>query len=889
MSFDPFDPQSYPQALITSGIEMIRITRRKKLPRLFKLNIPSLTLTWNPKSNSKIDIDKIQSIRIGDDAKNYREEFNVSSEFHDLWITVIYTKTTTHSTTSNLCNDLKALHMIATTKRNYDIMLQTLTLLFRWSKDQKSLANCFNIDEFSTIKWNNKIKKSNSRETLSFDDIVKLTLELHIYMNTSYLKQYFNECDADKKNSLTFQQFKRFVYKLRKRSEFNKLFTDLGIRNGKMSKLDFQHFLVNVQDENFDDSLVDTIFEKFSFNNNNLFLTPSNLANYLHSSYSKPLVNEDSEPNYYSHPLTDYFVSSSHNTYLLGKQFHGSSSIEGYIHALQRGCRCIEIDIWDGELNNPIVTHGRTLTNSIDFRLVIDIIRKYAFIATPYPLILSLEIKCSKETQSKCVSIMKSIFGHMLLSNLINSESILPSPEDLKHKILIKVKKSNLTTIVEPLNVSSNSNSQSNHLSFSTSSTQSDDFLYNSSKTEPDENSSSATSTSGSSPVISPSVSSFKKLVSRSSSKTDIISDLTSLAPYLVGIKFRNFSLPESKTFNHVFSFSDRSLLLLLRDKTKLLSILKHNRRGMMRIYPSIVRFRSDNFNPIKFWELGCQMVATNWQIWDCGEELCESFFASTGSDIGYSGYRLKPKSLRKFEMDDTNVQMDKELIKLKNLNSLVFKIEKSFELIIISGQQLPKPKEFSNLEFYTPWVELEVYNVKPIHGELFRIGNTKYKNCDVHHHRSKNKEIDDTGAIMDEELEGKGVDMQKLNGGTIKLNNVDELSGNPNCNVLFKTRLAENSENAFNPSWNILCKLKYLTNENDLSFIRIVVKTSRPNKSNVISKVGNVVVKNSTDIIIASWCCKISDLKNGYRNIPLGDNKGAQLLYSSLFIKVMK
>jgi phosphatidylinositol phospholipase C delta len=881
--FDPLDPASYPFDVISPGIDMIRVTRRKRVRRLFKLNLPTLTLTWNSKVASKVEMDKIQSIRIGNDAKNYREEFNVSSEFHDLWITVIYISSSSSSssyssnklksTTGSLCNDLKALHMIAPTKRNYDLMIKILNLLSKWSKDQESLINCANIDEFSTIKWNKKVKKLD-RQVLSFDDVLKLTQELHVYMNVSYLKIFFNQCDTEKNNSLNFEQFQKFVSKLRQRPEFNIIFNELGIKdNNKIYKNEFIKFIKTIQLENFDDSTINLIFEKFSYKNNRIYMTSSNLSNYLNSSYSKPLIDEENlDLNYYNYPLTDYFILSSHNTYLLGKQFHGNSSIEGYIHALQRGCRCIEIDVWDGE-SNPIVTHGRTLTNSIDFKLVIDFIRKYAFIASPYPLLISLEIKCSKESQLKCVSIMKSIFGDMLITLPLNNESILPSPNDLKHKILIKVKKSNSTIIIEP-------NLNSIHSSFSTSSTQSDDLLYSKTDTNDEfQNSNNSSSSSSSS-------SSIKKLVPRTTSKTTVIPELTLIAPYLVGTKYINFSLPESKTFNHVFSFSDRSLILLLRDKTKLLAILKHNRRGMMRIYPSVVRFRSDNFNPIKFWELGCQMVATNWQIWDTGQEICESFFESIGSDIGYSGYRLKPKSLRKFDVDP-NINIDKEKVKLQNLNSLIFKFNKKIDIYIISAQQLPKPKEISNTnDAYTPWVEIEIYNVKPKHGEIVKFEQHSNPLNDG------TEESDNSLNIIDENERNYEDYHKTKNAGIMKMNNVDLTTSDPIPNVVFKTRLAENPDNAFNPRWNVSCKLNYLTNENDLSFIRILVKTTRINKSksnNVISKVGNAVVKNTNDYIIGRWCCKISDLKQGYRQIRLVDNKGEELIYSSMLIKVTK
>jgi phosphatidylinositol phospholipase C delta len=173
-----------------------------------------------------------------------------------------------------------------------------------------------------------------------------------------------------------------------------------------------------------------------------------------------------------THPLPSYFISSSHNTYLVGHQFVGSSTVEGYIRALLAGCRSVEIDVYDGsgsselsptpdldvsspglgspilnlDATEPMVFHGHTLTSKVPLRQICQAIMKYGFIASPYPIIISAENHCSLTGQAQIAKIMIEEFGSALVRYPHDGPdpegkiTQLPSPEELKGRILLKTK-----------------------------------------------------------------------------------------------------------------------------------------------------------------------------------------------------------------------------------------------------------------------------------------------------------------------------------------------------------------------------------------------------------------------------------------------------------------
>ncbi|UZP38247.1 hypothetical protein NXS19_006063 [Fusarium pseudograminearum] len=310
------------------------------------------------------------------------------------------------------------------------------------------------------------------------------------------------------------------------------------------------------------------------------------------------------------HPINEYFISTSHNTYLLGRQVATRSKLEGYIEALSKGCRSVEIDCWDGRNGQPVVKHGYSLTTSVSFRSVINTIKEHAFVSSDLPLWLSLEVHCCSSQRDIMAQVMIEVFGSSLITEpLQGCLDTLPSPNQLRGKILIKAK------MPQDMNTKDSDEEGRDAIKL--------DQTHNGVDTKPERGDESTAVTNQ---------------LQRKHLQED---SLQRLAIYGAGKRLPQPDAIDSHR-NFIYSMSETKLSKRI-SKEKPLGII--GTQHMVRVYPDPNRVDSSNFDPIKCWQHGVQMAALNYQTNDFNMRLNDAMFA------GSLGYVLKaqpePKQIR--------------------------------------------------------------------------------------------------------------------------------------------------------------------------------------------------------------------------------------------------
>lgn len=233
--------------------------------------------------------------------------------------------------------------------RTADAAQNLIELVKRMQRAYKSSVKD-KLDDWIMVYFNEADKSKNG--TLSLDEICRVVQKLGCHLKREEIRSRFNAANRNSDDSLNVEEFRTFFHDLLALAEIDSVFTEYGgdafidfgeFKTFLSTALHLPALATNDALRRFEEVL--TAYEHSDEARRRCLLTNDGFRlMYVSGCPLVSVFNEHHAAVYQdmNRPLGDYWIDSSHNTYLEGRQVFGTASAEAYRTALRLGCRSVE-------------------------------------------------------------------------------------------------------------------------------------------------------------------------------------------------------------------------------------------------------------------------------------------------------------------------------------------------------------------------------------------------------------------------------------------------------------------------------------------------------------------------------------------------------------------
>lgn len=436
-----------------------------------------------------------------------------------------------------------------------------------------------------------------------------------------------------------------------------------------------------------------------------------------------------------SQPMSSYYISSSHNTYLTGHQLYGDATTAGYTNVLKRGCRCLEIDIWDGDdsdssdssSDEELTRTGSSPKKSRWSRMKAK--ARDVRGTSPGRARSTSGHRHASPRNSESKASTTHVGGNGHLAAPPTEQPFKPEPQVVHgwtltnaipfRDVCAAIAESAFIATDLPLIVSLETHAKlaqqetmveimkeawGQYLVDASAALDgvitlpSPDSLRKKILIKVKQGHYIPSSNTSASVLSQTSMSSAEGTQPKKPSK--MLPALSELGTFTRAFSFKRWDQAEATLPTHVFSLTDSKAHDMHADPAHGIAMFNHNKTYLTRIYPKGTRISSSNYDPAFYWRHGAQIVALNWQKLDTGMMLNEAMFA------GYEGWVLKPDGYRPCK---GQFERPKPLASSADIASSIPKRTMVLKLQVFAGENLPFSTE-RDAGKVKPYIKLELH-----------------------------------------------------------------------------------------------------------------------------------------------------------------------------------